>query len=136
MVRNCSGGEMLKYWKQEQIPSEDFVIERVGSEAKNIISQIRETRSYIRVNDSQNNDDQSKLDPMAIGKFRLSGEIHQWMYDRYSLGTLLKSTGFKNIQVCKADKSAIPNFNQYLLDIEPDGSVRKPDSLFMEAIKL
>jgi len=26
-------------------------------------------------------------------------------------------------------------FNTYLLDIEPDGSIRKPDSLFMEAIK-
>ena len=136
MVRNYSGGEMLKYWKQEQIPSEDFVIERVGSEALNIISQIRQSKSYIKIDDRQNTTEHLDLDPTEIGNFRVSGEIHQWMYDRYSLSKLLKSTCFKNITVCKANESAIPNFNLYLLDIEPDGSVRKPDSLFMEAIKL
>jgi len=136
MVRNYSGGEMLKYWKQEHIPAEDFVIERVGSEALNIISQIRQAKNYIKIDDSQHTPEHLDIDPAEIGTFRLSGEIHQWMYDRYSLSKLLKSTGFKNIKVCRADESAVPNFNQYLLDIEPDGSVRKPDSLFMEAIKL
>ena len=136
MVRNYSGGEMLKYWKQEQIPSEDFVIERVGSEALNIISQIRQSKSYIKIDDRQNTTEHLDLDPTEIGNFRVSGEIHQWMYDRYSLSKLLKSTGFNNIKVCEADESAVTNFNQYLLDIESDGSVRKPDSLFMEAIKL
>ena len=70
-----------------------------------------------------------------IGKFRLSGEIHQWMYDKYSLGKLLKETGFKNIKVCNSFESSIPDFNKYHLDIEEDNSIRKPDSLFMEAIK-
>jgi hypothetical protein len=39
----------------------------------------------------------------------------------------------QNIKVCRADESQILNFHAYYLDIEPDGSVRKPDSLFMEA---
>ena len=39
------------------------------------------------------------------------------------------------IKVCKADELRIPKFNAYLLDIEVNGSVRKPDSLFMEAVK-
>jgi hypothetical protein len=57
------------------------------------------------------------------------------MYDRYSLGVLLRNTGFQDIRVCRADESFIPNFNEYLLDLEADGSIRKPDSLFMEAQK-
>jgi hypothetical protein len=76
-----------------------------------------------------------ELDTRQISQFRLSGEVHQWMYDRYSLGVLLRDAGFQNIQVCRADESDIPNFGSYLLDIEADGSVRKPDSLFMEARK-
>jgi hypothetical protein len=57
------------------------------------------------------------------------------MYDRYSLRLLLENAGFKHASVCGADESHIPNFNSYLLDIEADGSVRKPDSLFMEGQK-
>jgi len=67
--------------------------------------------------------------------FRMSGEVHQWMYDRYSLKKILGETGFVDIQQCCADQSEIPDFNSYLLDIEPNGNVRKPDSFFMEARK-
>jgi hypothetical protein len=65
----------------------------------------------------------------------MSGEVHQWMYDRYSLKKILGETGFVDIQQCCADQSEIPNFNSYLLDIEPNGKIRKPDSFFMEAWK-
>jgi len=57
------------------------------------------------------------------------------MYDRFSLSRLLQITGFKNIKVCRAEESNIPEFNSYFLDIEQNGQVRKPDSLFMEAEK-
>jgi len=139
MVRNQSGGDMLEYWKQQHIPAEDFVIERCGSEAKSVINSVRNNPSanvpsqdiYLQ---AIRNKDASLI--QRIGLFRISGEIHQWMYDRYSLTKLLHETGFTDIKVCRADESAIPNFNSYLLDIEPDGKVRKPDSLFMEARKL
>jgi hypothetical protein len=57
------------------------------------------------------------------------------MYDSYSLGKILEDAGFRNIKRQKAHESLIENFNDYLLDIEPGGLVRKPDSLFMEAVK-
>ena len=65
----------------------------------------------------------------------MSGEVHQWMYDRYSLRKILSESGFVDIRQYRADQSAIPDFNNYLLDIEPNGKVRKPDSFFMEARK-
>jgi hypothetical protein len=70
-----------------------------------------------------------------VGKFRLSGEVHYWMYDSYSLSKLLESVGFKEILKYSANQSQIPSFNTYKLDIESDGSIRKPDSLFLECRK-
>lgn len=130
MVRNHPGGEVLEYWKQFPLPAENFIYQRAGSEAKHTISFIREKGL------TQNKIPQKPIpDPLSLGKFRLSGEIHQWMYDRYSLKKILQECGFKAIKKCKANESRIPYFNNYLLDIESDGSVRKPDSLFMEGIK-
>ena len=132
MVRNQPGGEMLKYWQQNPMPAEDFVIERLGSEVKGAIGRMRSNPDARNQSGEPSN---CALEPHKIGQFRLSGEIHQWMYDRYSLGKLLEESGFEDIKVCKADESQIPDFNSYFLDTEPDGSIRKPDSLFMEARK-
>ena len=70
---------------------------------------------------------------MSIGSFQLCGEIHQWMYDKYSLGKLLEDAGYKQIKVQSAITSYINSWNNYSLDIISDGTVRKPDSLFIEA---
>jgi predicted SAM-dependent methyltransferase len=129
MVRNYSGGEMLNYWKQAPMPQEDFVIKRLGSEVTNALKSIRS-------NSKKNfSDENINLKAEEIGKFRTSGEIHQWMYDELSLGKLLEYTGFKDIKVKQSNESNINNFNSYLLDIEKNGTTRKPDSLFMEAKK-
>ncbi|MCM0753974.1 methyltransferase domain-containing protein [Desulfovibrio aminophilus] len=128
MVRERSGGEMLAHWKREPMPAEDFVIERVGSEVRRALAAVRAAKRAAPA---------AWTRPTAaeIGAFRLSGEAHHWMYDRYSLARLLEEAGFKEPRVRRADESAIPGFNAFLLDIEADGSTRKPDSLFMEAFR-
>ena len=66
-------------------------------------------------------------------RFRVGGEIHQWMYDRHSLAKLLRDAGFTD-PVCRhPDESYVADWKRYNLDTEPDGRVYKPDSLFMEA---
>ncbi len=136
MARNQPGGEMLNYWKQNPMPAESFVIERVGSEVLDLLHQLRQRPSSNSLSKSEPRAQRdASLDPMKIGEFRLSGEVHQWMYDRYSLGRLLQEAGFRRGRVCRADESEVPNFNRYLLDIEANGAVRKPDSFFMEARK-
>jgi SAM-dependent methyltransferase len=70
----------------------------------------------------------------AIGKFRLGGEIHQWMYDRYSLSKSLKKSGFFNVEVKTAFSSNISNWGTYELESK-NGIIYKPDSLFIEAMK-
>jgi predicted SAM-dependent methyltransferase len=137
MVRNHSGGEMFEYWKQNPMPAETFVIERFGSEVLGALATLRSSSDMDhKLEPKTNLSLEIESDPILIGQFRLSGETHQWMYDRYSLSALLTSTGFKNVKIRQADESAIPAFDRYLLDIEPGGAVRKPDSLFVEAEKL
>jgi predicted SAM-dependent methyltransferase len=68
------------------------------------------------------------------GLFRRSGEVHQWMYDRFSLARLLRDGRFKDVCICRAGESGIPDFAKYGLEIV-DGKERKPDSLYVEARK-
>jgi SAM-dependent methyltransferase len=67
------------------------------------------------------------------GFFRNRGEVHRHMYDRHSLAVLLRRHDFKDIRVCGAGESRVPRFSEFGLD-ETNGHVRKPDSMFMEAV--
>jgi SAM-dependent methyltransferase len=131
LAREQAGGEMLKFWKQNPMPAEDFVIQRMGREVLRFLEYFRSLPSG---KDSKAEPELPE-DPVAVGKFRLSGEVHKWMYDRVSLQRLVAEAGFQQIEAKPADQSAIPAFNKFGLDLAPDGSIRKPDSLFMEAIK-
>ena len=68
------------------------------------------------------------------GFFRNQGEVHRHMYDRHSLAALLRRHDFEGIRVCAAGESRVPRFAEFGLD-ETGGRVRKPDSLFMEAVR-
>ena len=68
------------------------------------------------------------------GLFRSCGEIHRWMYDRYSLKHLCQQRGFIKFRVKSATDSEIENYRNYRLDAE-GSSVLKPDSLFVECRK-
>lgn len=124
LVRHESGGEMLKLWCRPELPAEDFIARRVGTEYWRAREHCK-GRSISEV---------TQTDALKVGKFRLGGEVHQWMYDKYSLGQLLADSGFTSIRVCHAKDSSIKDFVSYGLDTEPDGSVYKPDSFFMEAV--
>ncbi len=132
MVREHSGGAMLEYWKQNPMPAEDFVFQRLGPEVRRAVDRLRQTGDTAA---APARNPSASLSPLEVGQFRQSGEVHRWMYDRYSLGVLLQAAGFVAIRACAAHESAIPGFDRYRLDVDEAGAVRKPDSLFMEARK-
>ena len=72
---------------------------------------------------------------LELGRFRAGGTVHQWMYDRYSLRKLLVECGLAEVNRRTARESAVLGWSAFNLDTEPDGTVYKPDSLFMEGIK-
>jgi hypothetical protein len=77
----------------------------------------------------------SEKEALRIGQFRLSGEVHQWMYDRHSLARLMKAVGFAQIKQQSADQSSCPEWSRYKLDLKSEGIPFKPDSMYMEAIR-
>ncbi len=125
LTRSQTGGEMLNWWKQQPVPQEDFIIERLGMEAKSGINSCKglpTTKPHTAL-------------PPINTNFLLSGELHAWMYDKESLARLLKQYNFTDINSVAHNESAIPNITTYGLDTTAEGHVRKPDSLFMEAKK-
>ena len=159
-VRNCSGGEMKSFLSRKELSNQEFVIKRCGVEIQNIIvaaqKEIISTKPepenfvkkllkhiyrLLRYSDYRRQAifkvilSSSELESLKIGQFRQSGEVHQWMYDYYSLSVLLKNCGLEKITKRTADESYIKDWTSFNLDTEPDGSIYKPDSLYMEAVK-
>ncbi len=128
MTRQESGGEMVRFWRQNPMPAEEFVVERVGQEVKGYLAQVRAQGSVEAPRQSPT--------ALATGQFRLGGEVHQWMYDRFSLKRLLLQAGFAGPRICRATDSRIAGFEQFWLDSDEQGRTRKPDSLFMEARRI
>jgi SAM-dependent methyltransferase len=153
LVRHDPGGDMYRYLTGGKVPNAQFVISRVGREAERLIGdgegnkevcKTRKYRSWTHYLRRIREEIVVHLAACFLGKdgslavreglFRRSGEVHLWMYDRYSLRQLLETTGFREVRSCQAAESCIPAFQDYQLDTVK-GRIRKPDSLFMEAIK-
>lgn len=154
-VRNYSGGQMAEYLKQPDLINEDYITERIGFVAKSIrenffppkdkVSNKRTfftilkklpkytnwkiKRGFSILNQSLFYSKENK-----IGKFRLGGEIHMWLYDQFSLSRLLKECGFERPEVKSPFKSNISQWDTYELDVK-NGAVFDPTSIFMEARK-
>jgi len=69
------------------------------------------------------------------GNTLTAGEAHLWMYDKYTLRSLLSEAGFKEIELKQPDLSNIADWNFFKLDTNSDGTIYKEKSLYMEAIK-
>lgn len=125
LTRQKTGGEMLRYWSQEFVPAEEYVLERVGSEYLQFKSWQKKSGFKFQ---------EKKTTTKNVGEFRLSGEPHLWMYDRYSIKKILKMIGFEDIDLKQYNESCIPGFSSTSLEIE-NGKVYKPDSFYVESIK-
>jgi predicted SAM-dependent methyltransferase len=155
-VREYNGGMLVEYLRQHPLPNQAFVYQRFGEAGcalppKTVPNLVRRSWqigfSGLMKRFCEWLDARYKrlwacwlLGPEAasaleIGRFRLSGEVHHWMYDRYSLMRSLQAVGFVNPEQKTATDSQIPDWNSFNLDTLADGTIRKPDSLFMEAKK-
>ncbi|MBU6399991.1 MAG: methyltransferase domain-containing protein [Verrucomicrobia bacterium] len=151
-VRERSGGGMLDYLRRDPLPNAAFVIERIGQEGREIVqglktapparSTLRRVLRRPRLIFEWLGDGclrlfwgAEALEALRIGRFRLAGEVHQWLYDRHSLARLLVAAGFHQPSACQANESRIPHWPGFHLDTLANGTVIKPDSFYMEAVK-
>jgi len=154
-VRNTSGGEMAGFLCDPAQKEKAFAVSRIGKTMfshlqtrlntkidlwtrirtltlKAFWSRIRLLLTYGFISMMMGKKWRKEFDLVVL---RCSGEIHKWMYDRYSLRALLSAAGFVGFKRWSADDSYFQGWQSFHLDTEPDGSVYKPDSLFCEAIK-
>ena len=160
-VRPQSGGDMRAYLQQNPLPNEAFVYERIGEVGREMVSSLR--ASVGQVGHSSENlslgigaflrkmgrhmgvqlaqklvfwaTGRRFIEACRLGRFRMGGEVHQWMYDRYSIEQLMISVGLKDPRQESALTSRISGWTDVPLDVLPDRTVRKPDSLFMEGLR-
>ncbi len=158
-VRTFNGGELGQLYKKGKFLDSNFIYKRTGfkkpiDQKKNTDHIKKKQFPYLRsklagilnkalgISFNVNIKEDllkvvlgKKYKYYELGKFRLSGEIHQWMYDRFSLKRLLVQNKFKDVKICQATESRVPNWSSYNLDTNPDGTIYKPDSIFIEAVK-
>jgi predicted SAM-dependent methyltransferase len=151
-IRQESGGNMERYLRNFHASLPQFILDRMGASALYYGEQpsvkpacIWPTwRNFARVMYKLRLEFAKMIvhtiagkkgrDAFMEGVFRNSGEVHRWMYDRFSLGKLMANAGFVEIRVVSPLESGIQDFACYELDVS-GGIVRKPDSLVMEGVK-
>ena len=127
-TRNNSGGEMAKFLKNLKADERSFVRSRIGLEAENfwtddqsstnhsrldlVVKSIVSGRLLRRVREMLSGwlvfliAGRQALYDYRVGLFRGRGEVHQWMYDRYSLKRLLDRAGFVTLKFARRMKAA------------------------------
>ncbi len=153
-VRTSSGGQMGRALSQPGIRDSAFVRERIGVEidsySRQLVPRAWSWRTFLQPTNLTaflrrqrlaivswavvmlgGKEEQAAL---LDGRFRRLGEVHMWMYDQFSLQRMLALAGFGETRRCYADESRIPDLGDYELDVV-NGRIRKPDSLYMEALK-
>jgi predicted SAM-dependent methyltransferase len=149
MVRNQTGGMTAAYLSQKELPNEEYALHRSGFIGRrirqNLLNPHKRTLSEaMRLTGFYTkawHHGLAKIEQMfsgrkrKIGSFRMGGEVHLWMYDQYNLGQLLQSCGFKDAQKMDYATSSIKDWGTHHMDINGNGEVYDPTSLFMEARK-
>lgn len=161
MIRTSPGGSMAAFI-EAGAPNEDFIEQRIGHEFIDMKAAFQDLRAgtWARLRKMPPNVRRHKIirrllqvpgdcrralagllltradrAALRIGRFRQSGEVHLWMYDRFSLPRLLLQCGFVDPRVCAAGHSAIPRWGSFGLDVNAGGKPLKPDLLYIECRK-
>jgi len=158
MTRDSSGGGMEKFLKSDP-PNSEFIINRCGEQVRSFFNKNNEQSEQIQarrppfhlrskefIQRSLNFNrfrnfflkkllGKADYSALEYGRFSKCGELHKFMYDRISIEEILRDIGFRNIIIQSHSQSLIPNLKEYGLDSTNFDKPRKPDSLYIEAIK-
>ena len=155
VVRDRSGGELIGVYRAARGADVAHIRRRHGAEAEPFLSgakaagdvptarvrpawarRLRRLRQRIASHMLGIIGGAEMRQALATGLFRQSGEVHRVMYDEHAVAELLQRHGFADIRVVGPCESRIPGFASFALDAPAaDAPARKPDSLYVEAIK-
>jgi SAM-dependent methyltransferase len=75
------------------------------------------------------------METILVGDTERAGILHRWMYDRFSLADLISRVGFSNVRQHTPYTSDMAGWVGFHLDTDPDGTIYKPSSLYMEGVR-
>lgn len=143
--RNYTGGQMKEFIQSDGVKIEEYIKNRLGSIADELFETGRkvpmangkENFSFLKIikrliNKIRLSDREKEL--IATGKFRESGEVHFWMYDKVSIKRLLTGMNFSSVSFMTAITSNIKDWEFYNLDIV-NNKILHRSSIFVEAVK-
>jgi predicted SAM-dependent methyltransferase len=156
IAREDRDGEFGKYLHRENVPNKEYVIQRMGGLAERAFRIIEGDRKAAVGKNGQNYT--TKLHRLfapdfhrnrilrfvlgsrdwknlQVGRARNAGEVHKWMYDRITLGELLKKTGFSQSSVRSSAGSGWPLWPRQNLDQDEKGMAVHANSFYIEAVK-
>lgn len=156
MSRSDYGGRMAEFLAQRPVPNPDYVLSRIGEEGRGLMDLNVEEVPVIKSPPKASHagyyfqkarrkaigglvrllGGRDVAEAYRLGCFRqFSGEVQWRIYDFYSISVELKAAGFETVVKCSATESAIHDFANFSFDTDPEGVERKPESLYVEAIK-
>lgn len=146
VTRMSMGGELAKFMASDRCDKE-YMSERFG-QVDCYIQDVNDYRQYTGFRRLKKRIRQSVYDMKdkwveksvsaqikKAGRFALSGEVHRWMYDEYSLKCLFENTGFVDVTRMKCNNSAITGWSNYELELTSDGHEYKPHNIYLEGKK-
>ena len=157
IAREDRNGEFGKYLHRVDIPNKNYVIQRMGGLAAKAFQIIEEGRKLPSSHQATNLPKRLKrlfawdfyrnrflrilLGPkdwknLQSGRARNAGEVHKWMYDRITLGDLLKKLGFKDSIIRTGDESGWEAWSSQNLDQDKNGIAVHANSFYLEALKI
>lgn len=147
-VRDVSGGEMARVLARPELPNLSFIVDRIGVDGEIIRNSLLRQAASSKQDGSATPSLFRRVRflltrwltgfsgrELFVGRFRMSGEVHRWAYDRFSVSVLLKQAGFVQTLVQNPYSSRIPDWEKFRLDVAEDGRSLKPDLLYVEALK-
>lgn len=152
-LRTTAGGDLYSCWLECPTEHRRFVESRAGDEYRATVARLAEPGTSVRRKWRAVSPGRawrflcergieivarlllgrSGAAGVREGLYRQRGEIHRAMYDEVRLTRQLIAVGFREPVRMTATQSLLPGFKNYELDAV-NGRVRKPDSLFMEAV--
>lgn len=159
MTRDVSGGKMLQFL-QSNPDNREFITKRCGKEILSFLNHgsnkphsaplIQTIPLHLKFKQLLKNFFNlcwykeklfkallsiSDYEALRYGRFNQSGELHKQMFDRISLQALLQEVGFSKCTLQSHLSSSFPQWKEFYLDNNRLGEARKPDSLYLEAVK-
>jgi hypothetical protein len=155
-VRTRPGGEMPRHLDSADPATREFIISRIGNVGRELVGEtgsanetgsaaepvwrkaarrLKRVPGRLRRLAASGLLSEREREALALGTFRLSGEVHQWMYDEHSLTSLLRDAGFADVRRRSASESAVAGWGAYHLDVDEDGFEHAPSSLYVEGVR-